>query len=474
MKKYLSLVLVGIVSSLSSVILYSYIVKPKVVEKKYVIEQPQKQDNNIRNVMMPGIDVDLKYAAKHSVDAVVHIKKYEENSYSLADFMFGRPMPKEKEQVFGYGSGVIISSDGYIVTNHHVIENNSHIEVVLNNEKSYIAKLIGTDPQTDVALLKIDAENLPYLKYGDSDAIEVGDWVLAVGNPFNLTSTVTAGIISAKARNLDMINRSVDSFIQTDAAVNPGNSGGALVNVKGELIGVNDLIYSRTGSYSGYSFAIPSNVVKKVVKDLIEYGTVQRGFIGLSTISLNSRQAKQLGMTATQGVGIVYVDPDFPAAKAGIKVGDIMTKINGKTVKDKGSMQEQLARFRPGDKVTITILRGDKQKDFDIVLANQNGETKMIKTESIESLGAVFEPISKKEKRMFGIDGGVKVINVSAGKFRKEGVKQGFIILAVNRKRVKSAEDIKKIIDETKDGGLLIEGIYPNGTRAYYAIGLER
>jgi Do/DeqQ family serine protease len=473
MKKIISLIFVALVSSLSSVLLYSYISKPKIIERKYTIEKPIA-GSNIRNVMMPGIDLDLKTAAKRSVNAVVHIKKYEENTYSLADFVFGRHIPKEKEQVFGYGSGVIISPDGYIVTNHHVIENNSHIEVVLNNEESYIAKLIGTDPQTDIALLKIDGKNLPYLKYGNSDAIEIGDWVLAVGNPFNLTSTVTAGIVSAKARNLDMRNRSVDSFIQTDAAVNPGNSGGALVNVKGELIGINDLIYSRTGSYSGYSFAIPINVVQKVVKDLMEYGAVQRGFLGLSTVNLKSRQAKQLGMTATKGVGIAYLDKDFPAYKAGIKTGDIIIKINDIEIKDKGSMQEQLARFRPGDKVKITILRNGEEKNFDITLANQNGETKIIKTVSIESLGAVFEPVSKREKQIYGINGGVKIITLNAGKLRMEGVRTGFIILAVNRQMVKSAEDIKKIIDSTKEGGILIEGIYPNGTRAYYAIGLEK
>jgi len=474
MKKYISLIIVAVISSLSSVLLYNYISKPKVIEKKYTIEKPVEHSQNIHNVMMPGLDVDLKTAAKVSVDAVVHIKKYEESSYSLADFVFGRPMPKEKEQIFGYGSGVIISPDGYIVTNHHVIENNSHIEVVLNNEESYIAKLIGTDPQTDVALLKIEAKDLPYLKFGNSDNIEIGDWVLAVGNPFNLTSTVTAGIISAKARNLDMRNRSVDSFIQTDAAVNPGNSGGALVNVKGELIGINDLIYSRTGSYSGYSFAIPINVVRKVVKDLMEFGTVQRGFLGLATVNLNTRQAKQLGLEGKKGVGIVYIEDDFPAAKAGIEAGDIITKINGNEIKDKGSMQEQLAQFRPGDKVTITVKRKGKEKDYDIILANQNGETTMIKTVSIESLGAVLEPISKKERKLLGISGGVKVVTLNAGKLRMEGVRPGFIIVAVNRKLVKSADDIKKIMDETTEGGLLIEGIYPNGTRAYYAIGMER
>ncbi len=476
MKKIFGIILISMVSSVFSVIVYNHFFYNDVKQEKLPVEKTQvKNDINFQKVSLPTIDVDLKQAAKNSVDAVVHIKKYEENSYtSFRDLFFGFSPQPQGEQIYGFGSGVIISSDGYIVTNNHVIENNSHIEVVLNNEKSYTAELIGTDPETDIALLKIEEKGLPFLKYGNSDLLEIGDWVLAVGNPFNLTSTVTAGIVSAKARNLGMNNRSVESFIQTDAAVNPGNSGGALVNTRGELVGINSMIYSRNGGYMGYSFAIPINIVDKIVKDLMEYGTVQRAYLGIATIDVNDPRAKSIGINSDNGVGVAYVDENFAAGKAGIKVGDVISKINDKPIKNKNEMQEIFIAYRPGQKVKITVIRNNKELDFDLVLTNKNGDTSYIKTTNIDALGAKFEELSSIEKKKFGLSNGVKVKSVDAGKFRIEGVKPGFIIITVNRKIVNTADDIKKIIDnDSNNGGILIEGIYPNGIKGYYAIGLN-
>ena len=476
MKKTLGIILISAVTSVLSVFIYSQFSINNTQQVNQISGNNSiDRNSNFQNVSLPTIDVDLKSAAKSSVDAVVHIKKYEENSYTtFRDLFFGFQPKTQGEQVYGFGSGVIISNDGYIITNNHVIENNSHIEVVLNNDKSYKAVLIGTDPETDIALLKIDEKDLPFIKYGDSDLLEIGDWVLAVGNPFNLTSTVTAGIVSAKARNLGMNNRSVESFIQTDAAVNPGNSGGALVNTKGELVGINSMIYSRNGGYMGYSFAIPINIVDKIVKDLMEYGTVQRAYLGIATIDVNDPRAKSIGVYADKGVGVAYVDENFAAGRAGIKAGDVISKINDKSIKNKSEMQEIFVAYRPGQKVKITVIRDSKELEFDIVLTNKNGDTSYIKTTSIEALGAKFEEISNIEKKKFGLSNGVKVKSIEAGKLRLEGVKAGFIIITVNRKIVNTADDIKKIIDnDSNNGGILIEGIYPNGRKGYYAIGLN-
>ncbi len=474
MKKIFGLVLISVLSSAITLGLYHFFYKEK-TNSGFYFNDEIKNDGNFRNASLPSIDVDLKFAAKKSVDAVVHIKKYEENTYTLSDLFFGIPAQKNQEDVYGYGSGVIISDDGYIITNNHVIANNSRIEVVLNNEKSYTAKLIGTDEETDIALIKIEETNLPFLKYGNSDVLEVGDWVLAVGNPFNLNSTVTAGIVSAKARNLDMNSRSVESFIQTDAAVNPGNSGGALVNTNGELVGINTLIYSKTGGYMGYSFAIPINIVDKIAKDLMEYGTVQRAYLGIATVNVETEQAKSIGINASKGVGVYYVDPNYSAGKAGIVAGDVIIKINDEDVKNKTQLQEKIISFRPGDKAKITIIRGNKEIDFYLKLTNKNGDLSIIKSTSIDILGAQFEEISNIEKKKYGLNNGVKIKSIDAGKLRMEGVKNGFIIVYVNKKAVKNAEDIKKIIEtDISSGGILIEGIYPNGQRGYYAIGLNK
>ena len=370
------------------------------------------------------------------------------------------------------GSGVIISNDGYIVSNNHVVEQTDYIEVVLNDGNSYPAKLIGTDPQTDIALLKIDAKDLPFIPMGNSDNIELGEWVLAIGNPFNLTSTVTAGIISAKARSMGMNNRSVDSFIQTDAAVNPGNSGGALINIKGELIGINTLIYSGTGSFIGYSFAVPVNLVKKVVKDLTEFGKVQRGYLGMSIAEVNEKIAKELKLKNNDGVLITDINADFAADKAGLKVKDIIIKIEDTETENIAALQEKVAEYRPGDKIKFYFIRNGEKKELDVTLTNADGSIEFTKVESIATLGATFEKLSLKSQERLNVKGGVIVKSITSGKLRIEGVKNGFIILTVNKKQVSTVDDIKKALNEA-DGGILIEGIYPNGRKAYYAIGLD-
>ena len=371
---------------------------------------------------------------------------------------------------------MIISEDGYIVTNNHVVDEAKKVEVTLDDNRNYTAKVIGTDPSTDLALLKIEQKGLPYLSYGNSDNVRVGEWVLAVGNPFNLTSTVTAGIVSAKARNIHILPDQkfpIESFIQTDAAVNPGNSGGALVNTNGELVGVNAAIASNTGSYAGYSFAIPVNIVKKVVDDLLEFGNVQRGFIGISIRDIDADFAKDKDLKNYNGVYVNGLTPGGAASDAGIKEGDIITKINSAPIKTSPELQEQVGLYRPGDKINVTLLRDEKEKLVTVTLRNKEGNTRVIKneTEVVNTLGASLETIGSSEKSKLGIETGVKIKDIGTGKLRSAGIKEGFIITRIDNKDVDSASDVIAYL-QNKRGGVLIEGVYPNGMRAYYGFGM--
>ena len=472
MKKYLGYITIGIISAITTIGASKFIESKNNTSKLDVKEITEnKKIHQVNTSAMPPADMDFMATAKTAVDAVVHVKKQYGQPQNFYELMFGSPS-SYTQKVLPVGSGVIISSDGYIVTNNHVIEQTDYIEVVLNDGNSYPAKLIGTDLQTDIALLKIDAENLPFIPMGNSDDIELGQWVLAIGNPFNLTSTVTAGIISAKARRMGMNNRSVDSFIQTDAVVNPGNSGGALINIKGELIGINTLIYSGTGSFIGYSFAVPVNLVKKVVKDLTEYGKVQRGYLGISIADVNEKIAKELNLNNNDGVLITEITKDYAADKAGLQVKDVVVKIEDTKTKNISALQEKVAEYRPGDKIKFYVMRDGKEEEIEVTLTNADGEFKFTKVESIDALGAKFEKVSNATQEKLNIKGGVLVKSISTGKFRLEGVKEGFIILTVNKTPVSSTDDIKKELDKA-DGGILIEGIYPNGKKAYYAIGLN-
>jgi serine protease Do len=424
---------------------------------------------------------DFTYAAEVTVNSVVHVKtKSMRENQSMTgnpffDYFFGYPnRPQQPEPVMGFGSGVIISGNGYIITNNHVIDKAKEIEVVLNDKRTYEAKLIGADPSTDLALLKIEGEDFPFIPYGDSDALKIGEWVLAVGNPYNLTSTVTAGIVSAKARNINILRDqfAIESFIQTDAAVNPGNSGGALVNTRGELMGINTAIASRTGAYSGNSFAIPTSIARKVIGDLIEFGEVQRAILGVTIQELSSQLAKEKKIDRIEGVYVNGTRPDGAAAEAGIKEGDVILAINGNRVNSPSELQEQVSRYRPNDKVNVDVNRNGKRKQIEVTLRNMKGGTEMIARQNILSiLGAEMRDAPDQEKSKLGISGGAQVTKLAAGKLRSAGIQEGFIITQINNQEVLTVEDVNKIIGEIK-GGVYIQGVYPNGTVAYYAFGM--
>jgi serine protease Do len=430
-------------------------------------------------------------AAQVSTPAVVHVMtEYSVRSsdrYSspmdpfLREFFgdgFGERAPRGPQ--LGSGSGVIIASNGYIITNNHVIDKADKIEVVLDDKRKFEATLVGTDPTTDIALLKISADKLPTLRYGNSDELQVGEWVLAVGNPMNLTSTVTAGIVSAKGRNINILrtsqnkDMSIESFIQTDAAVNPGNSGGALVNLNGDLVGINTAIASQTGSFAGYSFAVPSSIVSKVVDDLLKYGEVQRALLGAQIQEIDAAFAKEKGLKTLNGVYIARVEENSGAEEAGLKQGDVITAINGVKVGRSSQLLEQIARYRPGDKVKVAYLREGKEKDVVVTLKNINFSTELVKRSNAESIkfdGATFAPVSKQEMSKLGIDGGAKISNVQRSKFRETGMKDGFIITRIDKYSVNQPSDVEKYLKSFDSGVVYIEGVYPDGLKAYYPIG---
>ena len=372
------------------------------------------------------------------------------------------------------GSGVIISDDGYIVTNQHVIEDATGIEIVLNDNQRYFAKVIGQDPSTDLALLKIKAKNLPFLKYGNSDAIVPGEWVLAVGNPFDLNSTVTAGIVSAKARNIGILrdknNLQVESFIQTDAAVNPGNSGGALVNLRGELIGINSAIATVTGSYSGYSFAIPVNLVKKIMDDLLEFGMVQRGLLGVEIRDVTAKLAQDRRLDVVKGIFVSRVNSGSAAEQSGIEQGDVITGIDGQDVGSVSELQELVARHRPGHTVLVTYRRGGKVTSVKTTLKNFEGRESISRPQVLYTLeGATLEDISYSELTKRNLEGGVLIRTLTTGKWLDAGIQKGFIITHIDKVSVDNVEDLNRML-EYKSGGMLVEGIYPTGGKAVYGI----
>lgn len=484
MKKFLVLLFTAIVGGFFSVGLY------KIIEHRFqepvastVIKEqplPVHSTNFAANYSSPEITPDFVDAAELSMHAVVHIKtelRIRNNTYDEFFYeFFGRPYNKRGQPIVATGSGVIITADGYIVTNNHVVQNADRLDVTLNDKRTYEAEIVGTDPSTDLALVKIDAENLPFLIYGNSDALKVGEWVLAVGNPFNLTSTVTAGIVSAKARYINILgsNSAIESFIQTDAAVNRGNSGGALVNTRGELVGINAAIASNTGSYTGYSFAIPVNIVRKVVNDFIYYGEIQRAYIGVTIRDIDSRLADNLALDNLNGVYVVSVFENSSANDADIRSEDIILKIDEIEINSVSRLLETIGQHNPGDRVDITVTRNGKILKKELLLKNRENSYTIISNENVglnEALGAKFENISENEKVDLGLDYGMKIIELKRGKLLNKGVKEGFILTEIDKMPVRSFEDIKNAV-KGKQGGILIEGIYPNGKRAYYAIGL--
>lgn len=435
----------------------------------------------------PAQPIDLTGAAENSIHAVVHIKSTQLGKTQtvtqmpdIFDFFFGDGMGRQQQiksqPRVGFGSGVIISKDGYIVTNNHVIEGADEIDVKLNDNREFKGKLIGTDPNTDLALIKIEGDDFPTIPVGDSDALKVGEWVLAVGNPFNLTSTVTAGIVSAKARTLGVYNGGIESFIQTDAAINQGNSGGALVNARGELIGINAVLSSPTGAYAGYGFAIPTSIMTKVIDDLKEFGTVQRAVLGIRGYDLGDERTKDKELGTVEGVYVEEVTDGSGAKLAGIESGDVIIKIAGKKVHNMAELQENIAKHRPGDEVKVTIMRDKKEKTLDVTLKNLQGNTEVVKKFDLAMLGAAFKPIDDDVKRHLGVSYGLQVTGVDKGKFADAGIKKGFVILKVNGSKITSEEDMAKVLkaaNQSPERALFISGYYMSGRRANYAVDLS-
>jgi len=472
-KQLIVLLITAFIGGLVAVFVYSALIDNK--EKK--LTSLEKQPVNLVN-LQAGIDTstDFTYAAEKTINSVVNVKTQSTVQFRnpIYEFFYGDRYQGDDEPVTGIGSGVIITADGYIVTNNHVVENSDKVSVTLNDKREFTAKVVGTDHSTDLALLKVDAEDLPFIAFGNSDALKVGEWVLAVGNPFNISSTVTAGIVSAKGRSMAIIedNYRIESFIQTDASVNRGNSGGALVNLRGEMVGINTAILSPTGGNVGISFAIPSSIVQKVVKDLIEYGTVQRAIMGVQIRDITAEFAKEKGLDVLDGVYVEEVNDNSAAKEAGIESGDVINQINGIAVKSPSELQEMVGRYRPGDKITVNLKRKDKTKQIEVTLRNLQGDTGVVKAETFETiLGAKVVNLVDQDKRKLGIKHGVKVTELQDGKLKAEGVKPGFVITQVNNQPIYSVAELEKIFKSLK-GGVYIEGVYQNGVVAYYAFGL--
>ncbi len=435
------------------------------------IQERQQQIQQVANIAATvPVNLDFTEVAQRAINSVVYIQShYDSRLVTQGMYRF------QQGPAVASGSGVIISDDGYIVTNNHVVEEAAEIEVTMEDNRSFEAKVIGTDPTTDLALIKIEATNLPFLPYGDSDEVKVGQWVLAVGNPFNLTSTVTAGIVSAKARNIGILrdenNLQIESFIQTDAAVNPGNSGGALINIQGELVGINSAIASSTGSYTGYSFAIPVNLVKKVMDDLLEFGVVQRGLLGIQIRDVNAQLAEEEDLDIYEGVYVAAVNEGSGAEEAGIKQGDVITAVNGKPVRNTSQLQELVAIHRPGDKVTVTLIRDGKEKILTATLHNMEGNTGIVKRTSSATIdGAVFEEVSQQERERLNIDGGVKLVELGEGKWAEAGFEKNFIITHIDKFRINSVSDLKRVLAHKKGDRVVFLGVFPDGTKSYYSV----
>ncbi|MEI6175060.1 MAG: trypsin-like peptidase domain-containing protein [Bacteroidota bacterium] len=479
MKRIAGIFLIAMIGGAVSLGLY------KAFEKRQIYSNSRPEGIPIRQVNYnPSAafnQPDFEAAAAASVHAVVHIKsEFQKKSMVYDDFFglfnFGGPQ-QPREYISPYtamGSGVIVSPDGYIVTNNHVVQEATNIVVTLNDKRVYQGKIVGTDPSSDLALIKIDEQALPFLSYGNSDDVKIGEWVLAVGNPFNLTSTVTAGIVSAKARNINILGSqgAIESFIQTDAAVNSGNSGGALVNTRGELIGINAAIASGNGYYTGYSFAIPVNIVKKVTGDLMKYGKIQRAYLGVYYREIDDQFAKEKGFTDLRGIYIDDVVAGGPAANAGVKAGDVIIRIDDMPVNGKAELMELIGQKNPGDKVRLIINRSGKEYEMALTMQNEEAQTASIQNEEkIILQGATFQLLTPGELSKYSLDHGFKIVSLGNGKLKSAGISPGFIILSVDRKPLRTLQDLRESL-ANRQGGVLIEGVYPNGLRAYYGIGL--
>lgn len=450
MKKFGSLFAVSLLSGAVTLGAYKFFLEPNNASK-ITLASP----NYAKNVNLGAENIDFTAAAENTIHAVVHVKNKTVSKIPVMDFFYGYRGDREQTQI-GTGSGVIITEDGYIVTNNHVIKDATELEVTLNNNKSYIAKLVGTDSKMDIALLKIDAdEKLPFAVFGDSDGIKVGEWVLAVGNPYNLNSTVTAGIVSAKARNL--ANDGIQSFIQTDAAVNPGNSGGALVNTRGELVGINTMISSPTGSYAGYSFAVPSNLTRKIIEDLMQFGNVQRGVLGIEGGELNSNFAKELGINETQGFYINKVTKNSGAEKAGLTKGDIIVQLDDKKINSFAELSAHINTKRPNDIVQVSIMRDGKQKTIPVKLTKKE----ML---NYEFNGIEFEDIDANDKKQFRIKEGIKIKSISNPEYTEYAeIFEGAVVLSIDGQAAKDMETVSSYLAKKENQKVRYKIITPNG-----------
>ena len=475
-------ILITLLSALAGGLTAYAVVKMVLPEQGTEIVQTTMDGARFRTVSLTHDNwPDFTYAAESAVDAVVYVKvsatqTMQQAPSSIFDFFFGFPQqgaPQQREKV-GSGSGVIIREDGYIVTNNHVIEGATKIEVTLNNNQTYQATLVGTDPATDVALLKIEANGLPVVPFGDSDKLRLGEWVIAIGSPYDLRSTITAGIVSAKGRSMPNYSGEfkIESFIQTDAAVNPGNSGGALVDKAGNLVGINTAIISQTGSYAGYSFAVPVNIVKKIVYDLMDYGSVQRAVLGITMQEIDDKIADELKLSSRNGVYIVEVSKSGAADKAGIKAGDVLIAIDSTMLTNSASVQEAVSRFSPGDEAVVTVIRDGKQKKLDVKFkgtAKENG-TKS-DDGSVAFYGSSIKAASEETLAKLGIKNGVEIVELGPGKLMEAGATEGFVIQYVNDHPVKTPEDIIEIVKKSKRT-VFIEGTTPSGRTGYFGFGV--
>lgn len=491
MKKITSYFIIGIISASSTLFITNYYIKKQTKIIKENIETPVKLASYNSGLASDAFVL----AAKISTPAVVHIttvvkaKKLSRSQmqqmnpfYQFFGDQFGDGMPQDQQ---ASGSGVIISNDGYIVTNNHVVENADELNVSLNSGREYKAKVIGKDPSTDLAVIKIDATNLDFLTFANSDNVEVGEWVLAVGNPFNLASTVTAGIVSAKTRNINIIrekagNLAIESFIQTDAAVNPGNSGGALVDLGGNLIGINAAIATPTGSYAGYSFAIPSNLVNKVVKDMIDFGIVQRGFLGVNIREIDDELAKDLKLNKIEGAYLAEVNKGSAAEDGGLKRGDVILKVGDAPIKNSADLQEHVARYRPGDKIKIEVFRDGNMISKEVTLKSKDNTTALLTKEAVKKSGNVLDDLgisvaelNSLEAKKLGVAGGLKVTKINDGIVKQNtNIQEGFVIVGINNRAVTKKEDLETQLNDNKGNGILIQGKYPNENGLkYYAFG---
>ena len=505
LKLAIMLIAASILGSGVTMMATSELQKKGVIADTYVQNKDSRttDDSFVQTASHPvDLSRDFTDVAESTINCVVSIKSYatpQQNIYQgdffdPFEFFFGpgfgngqrqrkqqtQPQQKSEPQPMGMGSGVIISNDGYIVTNNHVINGAEKLEVTLNDNRQFNATVVGADEKTDIALIKINAKDLHAVNFGNSDAVKVGQWCVAVGNPFGFNSTVTAGIISAKARGMNTSDNSgIKAFIQHDAAVNPGNSGGALVNTAGELIGINTMIYSQTGNYSGCSFAVPSNTVKKVITDIRQYGTVQRAVLGIQYTELTADKAKEEKITATnEGIYVAKVTDRGAAKEAGLQEGDVIVKLNGSRVKDSGEMQEEMNKLRPGDKAEVEYYRDNKLKRTTVTFKNDQGNTKMTKQSDVMSLGCAFTELSKEDKDDLAISKGLKVVGIKAGKFKNAGIRDGFIITDINNIPVDSRDDVENIYNQIMRSGdsdkvMFITGFYPTGKKVYYAVDLS-